>query len=92
MGSAGIWKKNIIENLKSGNLSHIITEEFLSDLKEEFSGENTKTIKMVKLKKLKQKNKIMEEFVQKFRRAARESRFQKRLLIRKFKRDMNRVI
>jgi len=30
----------------------------------------------------------MEEFVQEFRRAARESRYKKRLLVEKFKRDI----
>jgi len=34
----------------------------------------------------------MEEFVQEFRKAARESRYRKRLLIEEFKRNMNSVI
>jgi len=34
----------------------------------------------------------MEEFMQKFRRVARESRYERKPLIEKFKRDMNRVV
>jgi len=35
---------------------------------------------------------MMEEFVQEFRRVARESGYKRRPLIEKFKREMNRVI
>ena len=34
----------------------------------------------------------MKEFVQKFRRAARWSRYEKRPLVEKFKRNINRII
>jgi len=34
----------------------------------------------------------MEEFIQEFRRAARGSRYKRRLLIEEFKREMNRMI
>lgn len=34
----------------------------------------------------------MEEFVQSFRKAARESKYKGQLLIEKFKRGMNRII
>ena len=34
----------------------------------------------------------MEEFVQEFRRAARGSRYEERLLLEEFKREMNKVV
>jgi len=37
--------------------------EFLSDLKEEFRGEDDKTIKVAELKKVKQGSRMMKEFV-----------------------------
>ena len=40
---------------------------------------------MVKLKKVKQESRIMEEFVQEFKRAARESGYERRPLIEEFK-------
>ena len=38
------------------------------------------------------RNRIMEEFIQEFRRAARGSRYEERLLVEEFKREMNVVI
>jgi len=70
-----IWKENIIENLKKGLLNYEVVGEFLADLKEEFSGGDDEILKVAELKKIKQKSKIMEEFVQEFRKATRESRY-----------------
>jgi len=43
-----------MEDLESGNLSYAIVGEFLADLKEEFGGEDDKTIKVVELGKVEQ--------------------------------------
>ena len=51
-GSADIQKENIIKNLESRNLSYVTVEEFLSDLKEEFSRGDDKIKNMVELKKI----------------------------------------
>jgi len=87
-----MWKKNMIENLENGNLSYIIVREFLSDLNEEFRGGDNKTMKMVKLKKVKQRSRTIKKFVQKFKRVARNSRYERRLLVKEFKKRINRVI
>ena len=87
-----MWKENIIEDLESRNLSYIIVREFLSDLKEEFGGEYNKTMKIAKLKKLKQRSRTMEEFLQEFKRAVRNSKYKRKLLVKEFKREINRVI
>jgi len=49
-------------------------------------------LKVIKLKKVEQESKRIKEFVQKFKRAVRESRYEKRLLIEEFKKEMIRVI
>ena len=49
-------------------------------------------VKVAELKRLEQGKRTMEEFVQEFKRAARESRYKGRLLIEEFKRGMNGVI
>ena len=59
--------------------------EFLADLKEESGKGDDKIIKVAELKKVKQEGKIMEKFVQEFRRMARESGYERRLLVKKFK-------
>jgi len=89
---ANIWKKIVIENLKSGNVSYTTVGEFLLDLKKEFGEGNNKIIKVTELKKVGQESRTIKEIVQKFRRVAKESRYERRLLVEEFKREMNSVI
>jgi len=77
--------------LEVKSLEYATIEGFLADLKK-FGGGDDETIKVVKLKRIEQRNRTIEEFMQEFRRAARESKYERRPLIEKFKQDMNRVI
>jgi len=88
-GSADVWKENIMEELESGEIEYETAEEFLISLKKEFRGGEDKSVKVVELRKLEQGGRMMEEFMQKFKRATRESRYEGRLLIEEFKRGMN---
>ena len=54
-----------------------MVREFLSDLKKEFSRRDNETLKVLKLKKVEQGNKTIEEFLQEFQRAARESSYKR---------------
>ena len=49
-------------------------------------------MKVAELRKLEQGDKTMEEFIQEFKRAARESRYEGRPLVEEFKRGINGVI
>ena len=49
-------------------------------------------MKLVKLKKVKQGSKIIKKFVEKFKKVARDSSFERRPLIEEFKREINGVI
>jgi len=49
-------------------------------------------MKVVKLKKVEQGSKTMEEFVQEFRRVAKRSGYKGRSLVEEFKQGMNGVI
>ena len=84
-GSVDIWKENIMEDLESGNLSYATVEEFLSDLKQEFSGGDGEMMKVAELKKIEQGSRTMKEFVQEFRRAVRGSGYKRRPLVEEFK-------
>ena len=57
--SADIWKKNILEDLKEGNLEYETLGEFLMDLKKKFSEGNNETIKATELKRIEQGNRTM---------------------------------
>ena len=61
-------------------------------LKKEFGGGEEESVKAAKLRKLEQEGRTMEEFVQEFKRAARSSRYEGRLLVEEFKRGMNGAI
>ena len=81
-----------MENLKEEMLEYELVEEYLAAIKKEFRGGEEESVKVAELKKLEQGGRIMEEFVQKFKRAVRGSRYKERLLIEEFKRGMNKII
>jgi len=88
-GSADIWKENIMEELETGEMEYETVEEFLMSLKKEFGRGEEESVKVAELRKLEQGERMMEEFVQEFKRAARGSGYERRLLVEEFKRGMN---
>ena len=90
--SADIWKENTLEDLEEGLLEYKIVGEFLADIRKEFRREDEELVKVAELKRLEQGGRTMEEFVQEFRRVAKKSEYEGRLLVEEFKRDMNRAI
>ena len=82
----------MLEKLEAGELEFETVGEFLAKIKKEFGGGEEKLVKTAKLRKLEQRRKTIEEFVQEFKRAARGSGYEGRSLIEEFKRRMNRVI
>ena len=87
-----MWKENILEDLEVGELEYAMAGEFLAEIKREFGEENKKTVKVAKLRRMEQRGKTMEEFVQEFRKAARGSGCEGCLLIEEFKKGMNSTI
>jgi len=81
----------VLEELEAGELEFETVGEFLAEIKKEFGGEE-KLVKVAELRKLEQGGKTIEEFIQKFKRVARESRYKRRPLVEEFKRGMNRMI
>jgi len=88
-GSADIWKENVMEELESGEVKYELAEEFLIGLKKKFGGGEEESVKAAELRKLEQKGRTMEDFVQEFKRAARGSGYEGRPLVEEFKRGMN---
>jgi len=60
-------------------------------LKKEFGGDE-EAVKVTELRKLEQGGRMMEEFVQEFKRTVRGSGYKRRPLIEEFKRGMNGII
>ena len=63
-----IWKENTLEDLKGILLEYKTEGEFLVDIKKEFGEGDDKEVKVAELKRLEQEERMMEEFVQEFRR------------------------
>jgi len=87
-----VWKENTLEDLEAGLLEYEITGEFLAEIRKEFGGGNEELVKVAELRRLEQRGKTIEEFVQEFRRAARGSGYEGRPLIEEFKRGINATI
>ena len=88
-GSADVWKENIMDEIEAGEVEFELVEEFFTCLKKEFGGEEEESVKAAELRKLEQGGKTMEEFVQEFKKAARESGYEGRPLVEEFKQGMN---
>jgi len=58
-----VWKKNLLENLKLEEAEFRLVGDFLLELRKEFGENNEKLVKVVKLRRIEQEGKIMEEFV-----------------------------
>jgi len=57
----------MLEDLEVGVLEYETVEEFLVDIRKEFSEGDEESVKVAELKRLEQRRKMMEEFVQEFR-------------------------
>ena len=88
-GSADVWKENVMEELEAGEVEYKSVEEFFTILRKEFGGGEEESVKAAELRKLEQGGRMMEEFIQEFKRAARGSGYEGRPLIEEFKRGMN---
>ena len=73
-----IWKENTLEDLEEGLLEYKTVEEFLADIRKKFGEGNEESVKVAELRRLEQRSRIMKEFVQEFRRVARESGYKRR--------------
>jgi len=78
-----------MEELEAGEIEYELAEEFLTSLRKEFSRGEEELVKAGELRKLEQGGRTMEKFVQKFKRTARGSGYEGRLLVEEFKRRMN---
>jgi len=57
--------------LEAGEVEYESVGEFLAEIKKEFRGEDEESVKVAELKRIEQEGRMMEEFVQDFKRVAR---------------------
>ena len=78
-----------MEELETGKIEYETAEEFLTVLRKEFGGGEEESVKTVEVRKLEQRGRMMEEFVQEFKRVARGNGYERRPLVEEFKRGIN---
>ena len=78
--------------MEAGLLEYKTVGEFLADIRKEFGEGDEKLVKVAELKKLKQGKRIMEEFIQEFKRVARGNKYKGKLLVEEFKKGINTTI
>jgi len=75
----------MLEDLEVRLLEYKTVGEFLVDIKKEFREGDEEEVKVAELRRLEQGSKTMKEFIQKFRRIARESGYEGQPLVKEFK-------
>ena len=58
-----MWKENVLEELKAGELEFETVGKFLAEIRKEFGGEKEELVKAVELRRIEQAERTMEEFV-----------------------------
>ena len=89
---ADVQKKNLLEDLELEEVKFRLVRKFLLELKKKFSKKDEELVKAAELGRIEQREKIMKEFVQKFKRVVRDSNYKRKILVKEFKRKMNKVI
>jgi len=69
-------EKNVLEDLKTKEVEYESAGEVLAEIKKEFGGGDEESMKVAELKRIKQKSRIMKEFVQDFKRVAKGSGYE----------------
>jgi len=91
-GSVDVWKENMLEDLEVREIEYELVGEFLAGLKKEFGEGDEEAVKVAELRRLEQGGRMMEKFVQEFKRIVRGSGYEGRPLVEEFKREMSEAI
>ena len=78
--------------MEAESLEYEAVGEFLADIRKEFGEGDEKSVKVAELKKLEQGERIMEEFIQEFKRVARGNKYKGKPLVEEFKKGINATI
>jgi len=91
-GMAETWKDNILDKIEKGMSEVETMKELFEKMREEFGEFDEESRKADELRLLVQGPRTCDEYVQEFKRAARGSGYEGRMLIDEFKRGLNGMI
>jgi len=84
-GIVEIWKNNMLNEITNGTSAVQTVEELFTKVRQEFEEFDKESRKVDKLRVLEQGEKMVDKYVQEFRRTARGSSYEKRALVEEFK-------
>jgi len=87
-----VWKDNLLDELSKGELEVETVEELFSKIRNKFGKTVEEERKIEQLRTIKQGGRICNEYVQEFKKIARESSYERWPLIEEFKRGLSRVL
>ena len=88
-GVAEVWKDNVLDEIKKGTSDVDTMDDLFKKIREEFGEFDKENRKVDELRLLVQGSRTCNKYVQEFKRAARESRYEGRALVKEFKRGLN---
>ena len=91
-GVVEMQKNNLLDELSKGGSEIEIVEELFKKMRNKFGEMGEKERKVEQLRTIEQEGRTYDKYVQKFKKIARESRYEKQPLIEEFKRGLNREI
>jgi len=91
-GIAEVWKDNLLDELAKGESEVESAEQLFTKMRNDFGETLEEEIKIEQLRTIKQRERIYNKYMQKFKKVARKSSYKGRPFIEEFKRGLNRSI
>jgi len=91
-GVAEAWKDNLLDELAKGESEVDTVEKLFTKIRNDFGETSEEERKVEQLRTMGQGGKTCNEYVQEFKKVIRRSGYKGRLLIKEFKRGLNRTI
>jgi len=91
-GVAEAWKDNLLDELAKGESEVESAEQLFTKIRNDFGETSEEERKIEQLWTIEQRGRTCDEYVQEFKKVARESGYEERPLIEEFKRGLNGAI
>ena len=91
-GIAEVWKDNLLDELAKGESEVESAEQLFTKIRNNFGKTSKEERKIEQLRTIEQGGRTCDEYMQEFKKVARESGYKGRSLIKEFKRGLNRSI
>jgi len=82
----------LLKDLENREVEFGSVGEFLLELRKKFGERDEESVKVAELRRIEQGERNIKEFMQEFQRAVRDNRYEERVLVEEFKREMSGAI